>query len=451
MIARIHTILAVLTAVFAAMTTSPAKAQFGGSAGFADAFRADFLERDMPLFVEHLKLEDWQRPIVEMLLQDYVQTFDAGIEQVKNQMRDSQAIAGRSNPEDVMAVILEPISRWDAERRILRDEFLLNIKAQLSGDQIARWPRFERTLRREKELPKGDLHGESVDLYSIFRSLRLPYEIEEATDSLLAEYELELDAALAARRVQIDSLQDGIKEAMASMDFEAGLAATDRIMQSRVVVRNVQDTWIERIAEALPAPHDATFRRNALERGYPKAFRPTSIPRFLERIRGLPDLSDAQLAELSAIEADFNSNLAIIEARIVESIRKDQPTEARRKVEQMIDRRNGKQVRRVPTAADEIIAEKSDLVDLTRRRILAVLNPEQTGQINGGPGAGAPSGGRGIESPKADPSGTVHGLGKPRGKDRLQTQTEGAKGGSNRGSGATPVGTDNNGGKSDRD
>ena len=42
----------------------------------------------------------------------------------------------------------------------------------------------------------------------------------------------------------MDSLQDSIKEAMAAMDFDAGLAANDRIMETRVAVRNVQDGWI---------------------------------------------------------------------------------------------------------------------------------------------------------------------------------------------------------------
>lgn len=423
------------------LLTAPAKAQFGGAAGFADAFRPEFLERDMPLFVEHLRLEDWQRPIVEILLQDYAQSFELGIGRVKDEMKESQAIIGRSQPEDVMKIILEPISRWDEERRILRDEFLLNVKAQLSGDQSARWPRFERTLRREKELPKGELFGESVDLYSMFRSLRLPYEIEESVDPLIAAYEVDLDAALNARRQRIDSLQDGIKEAMAAMDFEAGLSATDRIMATRVAVRQVQDAWIERIAEALPEPHSDTFRRNALERGYPKAFRPTAIPRLLESVRELPDLTDAQRSQLDAIEADFDVALTRVETSIVDTIRREQPGEARRKVERMIERRNGNAPRREPTAEDKLIAEKNDLVDETRKRILAVLTPEQTGDLPGGITPRLPKNGR--EPGVGDQDGEqIHGLGKPRGAARLKASTPGAAEKTGRGAGVSlPRGT----------
>ncbi len=53
-------IIAILaTGLFGRVPTT--SAQFGGSAGFADAFRIEFLERDLPLFVETLQLEDWQR------------------------------------------------------------------------------------------------------------------------------------------------------------------------------------------------------------------------------------------------------------------------------------------------------------------------------------------------------------------------------------------------------
>jgi hypothetical protein len=130
-------ILATLVLILPLLLTAPARAQFGGAAGFADAFRPDFLDRDMPLFVEHLKLEDWQRPIIEMLLLDYTHSFEAGIERVKNEMRDAQTVLSRTDPDKVMEIILEPITRWDADRRVLRDEFLLNIRGTLSADQIA--------------------------------------------------------------------------------------------------------------------------------------------------------------------------------------------------------------------------------------------------------------------------------------------------------------------------
>ena len=374
-------VLALLAASFFA--SNEAKAQFG-AAGFADAFRPEFLDRDMPLFVEQLQLEDWQRPIVEVLLQDYATAFEIGVEQVKERMKaEAINIGGTTRNEDAMKSILEPITAWDAERRVLRDTFLINVKAQLSSDQINRWPRFERSLRREKELPKGELSGESIDLYTMIRTMRMPYEIEEAIDPLLVQYELELDTVLAARKERIDSLQDVMKDAMTAMDFDQGLDASDKIMERRVAVRRVQDAWVDRLASELPAEYGTALRRDALERAYPKAFRPTAIPRLLESVRSIPDLSNDQLAAFDRIEAQFDADLTGLQARIVETIRETEPGDARRKIERLLARRNGQQVDREPSEVDKLLAKKNDLVDKTRREILAVLTPEQTDLLPG--------------------------------------------------------------------
>ena len=374
---------AVLSAGSVFVVATPAHAQFGAQAGFADSFRPEFLDRDMPLFVEILKLEDWQRPIVEVLLQDYMISFDSGVEDVKNKMRALQGRIGNARPDAVMELILEPLAAWDTERAALGALFLNNIKAQLTSDQISRWPRFERTLRREKELPKGELMGESVDLYTLVRTMRFPFEVEAGLDPILVEYALALDSALSVRAAKISSLQEEIKDAMAGMNFEAGLRATDQIMSTRVNVRRVQDDYIEKISASLPKEFGEQFRHAALLNGYPRAFRPTPIPRLIESIRSLPDLSDSQIAQLDEIEADFKLRLDNLETRIVDAYRINQPSESREKVQRMIDRRNGKAVDRVTSLADRLIAEKNDLVDETRRRILAILSPEQTGSIPG--------------------------------------------------------------------
>ena len=110
---------AVISAGSALTVATPAHAQFGAQAGFADSFRPEFLDRDMPLFVEILQLEDWQRPIVEVLLQDYMISFDSGVDEVKNQMRALQGRIGTARPDTVMELILETLTAWDTERAAL--------------------------------------------------------------------------------------------------------------------------------------------------------------------------------------------------------------------------------------------------------------------------------------------------------------------------------------------
>ncbi|MEY3023221.1 MAG: hypothetical protein RJA16_47, partial [Planctomycetota bacterium] len=69
----------VLMTALAATIAGPVSAQFGGDAGLANAFRQDFYRRDLLIFNEVLDLEDWQRPIIEVLLDDYAASFEAGL------------------------------------------------------------------------------------------------------------------------------------------------------------------------------------------------------------------------------------------------------------------------------------------------------------------------------------------------------------------------------------
>ena len=121
---KTYLLAAVISAGSAFSIVSPAQAQFGAQAGFADSFRPEFLDRDMPLFVEILKLEDWQRPIVEVLLQDYMMSFESGVDDVKDKMRALQGQIGNARPDTVMALILEPLEDWDTERTALGALFL---------------------------------------------------------------------------------------------------------------------------------------------------------------------------------------------------------------------------------------------------------------------------------------------------------------------------------------
>ena len=377
--------LATILATCMAGPVTTSHAQFGGQAGFADAFRIDFLERDLPLFVETLKLEDWQRPIVESLLQDYQISFTVGIERVREEMRDSSEQIATSREDEVMKIILKPLEAWEGERIQYRDDFLNNVKAQLSGDQLARWPHFERTLRRDKALPKGELMGESIDLFVVVRNMRMPYEIEESVEPVLMEYELELDNALKARQVVMDNLQDEIKDAMADMDFDSGLSAMDQIMSTRVRIREVQDGYITRISEVLPEEWSDQFKMTALGKAYPKVFRPNPIDKMIESAReSTPPLTDTQNAELNEVEADFHAQLAALEERLLAAYRTHEPQSPRRKVQKMLDRREGIRNRDTePTQMDTIAAERNDLISETRRRILAILTPEQIGSMPG--------------------------------------------------------------------
>ena len=217
---------------FLATTTTPASAQFGDQAGFTEGFRPDFYRRDMQLYADYLRLEEWQRPIVEILLDDYQVSFDLGTKECRDRMsllKDEL----QADPENAMKIALRPIREWEAEKRELKRLLIADIQGQLSPLQIQRWPSLERAMRREKELPQGDLPGESMNIFVAIQELNLAPADEQAVDPILLEYEIAIDQALARRRETMDKYQEVLKDAMISKDTDSGLNALRKIGATR--------------------------------------------------------------------------------------------------------------------------------------------------------------------------------------------------------------------------
>jgi len=367
----------------AAALTSDARAQFGAQSSFAEAFQPDFLPRDMTTFNDYLSLEDWQRPIVEMLLEDYNDSFRAGVDSVRDEMRAiSERIQGGSNA-NVMDLVMGPVQTWMAEKRRLADGFLSNVRSQLSDRQRDQWPAFERALRRDKSLPRGELSGESVNMVVLLRGMPLDAEIRESIQPTVDRYTIRLDEALQARENVIRSVEDRLAAAMRDMDFNAGLAASDQIMAARVAVRTIQDQSATEIEQALPTSYRADFRNRHRMAAYSKVFRSGGqMDRFFEAVRAIDNLRPDQIASINSIETNYWEQIESINGQMVDAIREEEPTEARRRTEAIRARHEGRPVpTREPARSSQLMVERDAIGDQTRKAIMALLEQDQLAQL----------------------------------------------------------------------
>lgn len=298
--------------------------QLGKSAGFAEAFQPDFLARDMDLIVEVLELEDWQRTIVESLLADYQNDFRVGVDGVKDKLKSKGDQIKASGDGNAMGVIMGPISEWSQEKRVLRQRFLDNLRGQLSESQAARWDALERAMLREKELPRGELSGESVNLIALARDVEISPDIAERTKPLMEEYSVALDGALKARASQVAQSTPLIQDALVRQDWNGGLLQVEAIVARRVALRDLQDEYVQKFAAAL-GPAGADFRERAQRAGYPEAYRPSPMIQWFAAARALPGVSPEQAAGIDSIEAKYVVDYADIENRWAAAIRTEEP------------------------------------------------------------------------------------------------------------------------------
>lgn len=383
-VTQIRTRLAVAAiGLCAALATAPtADAQFGGRSGMASMFTPDFLPRDLPVFVDALGLEEWQRPILEVLLDEYQTNFDTAADGVRAKMSEFKDVAAGANPERVVEMISAPLVAWTTEKKKLRDDFLASVRSQLSEPQVELWPRLERALRREKSLPLGELSGESLDLTLVLREAQAP--TQAAAEAATEQYEIQLDEALAARDVALDSSIAPMLKAMSSSDASSGVAMQESIMQKRIVVRGVQEQGIAAIRDALGGEYGVEFERRAMQKAFPQVFRPDPITPLFEGALALPDLSEEQRASLVSLQTQFDGEHATVRANLVEAYRVSEPREPRRRTELARQKAAGASVR-IGDAPEVEQAKnaREELFEKYRALLGAALGPQQVEAVPG--------------------------------------------------------------------
>lgn len=385
--------LAATALLATALAASTAQAQFGGRAAFGEAFQPDLMQRDLPLMIETLKLEEWQRPIIELMLTDYTASFNTGLEGLKDRMKKAaedaaRGGAGQGRGDAVLEKVMEPWGEWRVEKRKLFEKFISDLQSQLGPEQRELWPRFERALRRERQLHEGTLSGESLNLWSVANQVQLtPAEIE-STRAVFDTYEVALDNALTTRMTRLEELEGELRTAMQAMDYDKGADIQDRIMALRIAVRTANDEGIAAVAGAL-GERGEEFRKAALAAGYPDAFRKHPVIILIDQSLGIDSLTAEQRTQIEALRAEFAPLAENANSAYYEMLRLEEPKIPRRKVQMQQERRANAGRPSTPQGAnlsDPIIkarVEREQLGEPYRQRLMAILTPEQAPEVPG--------------------------------------------------------------------
>lgn len=338
--------VALLMATAALLWPVPkATAQIGELAGFGEAMQREYLSRDLVIFAEGLQLDQAQRDILENLFDDYKQDFDQGLRNMQarlENMKDQLQSSG-DDQKRILSMIFVPFEEWGEERVKLGENFLSSVQTILNEDQRSRWPAFERRLTREKTLANGVLSGESLNLLLILRDMELSKPVEDQISPVVEEYEVALDRALRERNRVVRRSQTQMTKALPQQDPKAILRLADEQLEQRVNVRNVNDQYARRIAEALPAPHGSRFYQRAMERAYPQAYRPTAGERMYEAASELQNVDVGTQENINALLEVYRAELAALAENAVEAIRRHEPEQKRARVQVYAARLSGEE------------------------------------------------------------------------------------------------------------
>ena len=312
-----------------AMTGEDPDDETGPSAGvFIAVGGPDGVE--LPVEVRE-KLEKVAREMAERLRARLEQAEADGVD-LADEFPSAETFEDRKARMDDMRKSMETFKR---QKAILKQEFLTQVRAQLTAEQFGNWPGFERALTRIKTLPTGRLDGERTDLLVVAGELDLSEEQREAVAEALETYELALDEALRERNDYVDDASARMDKAIQDRDFLKALSIVDSATRRRVAVRSVNERSVDAIAEKLPAEPAAKFRDDAMRRSYPRVYRRTVGQKSFTKARALPGLDAEALAGIGAIEDAYEAQLALVNERIRTTIHRYQPKETRQAIERI--------------------------------------------------------------------------------------------------------------------
>ena len=217
------------------------------------------------------------------------------------------------------------LTAFQAEKQKLWDQFTSDVKLLLDEPQTAKWPEVEQRLVRDRLLPAGELSGENVDLFNLVRDLHLQPELEAAVQPVMAEYGLKLNDALKQRQNQmIDTLPDMV-QAMFEMNVDKSADLMEQQMRLRIAVRNVNDQYIEVIAQRLPIEPQMKLREAYKLAAFERVYSKTRTQQAFAGAAELEGLATEVRQAVIQLEQAYVTELNGQNAALEQTIRKNEP------------------------------------------------------------------------------------------------------------------------------
>jgi len=410
----------------------------------AEAMQPAYLSRDLVVFAEGLNLDETQEVIVEAMFESYADDFDLGWARTQerlNSVAEEMRAKPPSNSKEPLEPVLNTLGDWLVEKRQLDGGLLENIQAILVPEQRALWDGFSQRLYREKNMRRGRLSGESVDLFIISRDCKLSPAAENAIADSLAEYALALDSAMRNRDSILQGnpkkLFDNILSGNDARDARLG----DDLTKARVEVRDLNDRYIEILSSQLAAQDSEDFRERALKRGYVRIYRRTPAQRLFRQAAENPAYEPEIIAQIYALEGVYLQELASLNFKLLGLTRKFEPEAQLHREQAGQIRKSGGTPQKLDDPTRAVYKKREALGKEYIEMLRALLTTEQFLELDGsrrwvpraeqpsspGTGGNGPAGGLSLSGNSAS-----KGKGKGGGKGKGTSKPDG-QGWSNKG------------------
>ena len=387
--------LGLVGAGLVAMTTASVLAQgggggrFGGGGGGMFGGQPTISTRDLTKYEDFLTLTPEQRDMVQTLHEGYLEQTRTLNESMREKMEKVRAEFEDTRDPAVWQGIQGAMEEARATRKKMESGFLDDVKAVLTADQAANFPRLERLIRRDQMLPRGLMSGERVNIVELTDQAELPAEVRAQADPVLEQYQDELDRALVHRtEVTEDSMRQA-GQLFRDGDMDQAQDLLEKAREASIAVRDVNAKYARQIEGILPADKQPAWKDAVRRASFPQIYRPTQASRSLEAAAGFSDLDDAQKTSIAALQTTYARDSAGVNTRLA-----DEQQKAEESMTVMEIMRRGRGGQDEGPMAD-LRRERRDLDRATLDNLKKILKPEQVERLPTEERGGRQGGGEG--------------------------------------------------------
>jgi hypothetical protein len=317
----------------------------------------ELLRRDLPVIIQQMQLDQEQRAVLDLVFAEYLDAFEdargetiAAIDAIEPEsLHDAwrgtdwsaqhaawaEARSAAAAIEDAAeatawldyhrqlareefdgilqrqpppqpSLRTELLDDWRETRLRLRQGLLSDIELVIPPDQTARWDRVEWAIRRQRTPFAGVLAGENVDLGGL---VRRQFAQEPAVlGSLAADlsaYERAWAEAAGKRDEVLTGLHARRLDAEERGDRLELLKVAQAEVASRLLVRDVNLAWFDRLGGKLPADALIEYQRRFNEAMHPDIFLSSQPARVSAWLLEQPDLPEDVRQGVVALRVRF--------------------------------------------------------------------------------------------------------------------------------------------------
>jgi hypothetical protein len=217
--------------------------------------------------------------------------------------------------------MMKNIKAFTVKSEALEEAFVSDLKLVLTEQQLANWPKVERTRRREKHMRQPFVSGANVDLVRVVERVKAAPLDKEELASLLERYEVDIDKHTQAMKVIEKDMQEKSFDPDADMmDMNRWVTILKAPYETAKAMRETNKEYARKLAPLLDEPSRKRFEEEFRLRSFPRVYKPMHVLKMMEEAEKLPDLDAGKKAEIATLRANLIRDAAVANERWAKAV-----------------------------------------------------------------------------------------------------------------------------------